>query len=66
MKQEVLWAKLIELIYIARESLCTWFGKFCSCGCLPLLPHLACSILPTTYKDLFGLCAESEIKVCIT
>ena len=25
-----------------------WFGEFCSCCCLPLLPQLACSILPTT------------------
>ena len=28
-----------------------WFGEFCCCCCLPLLPQLACSILPTTYKD---------------
>ena len=31
----------------------TWFGEFCSCCCLPLLPQLACSILPTTYQPLF-------------
>ena len=24
-----------------------WFGEFCSCCCLPLLPQLACSILVT-------------------
>ena len=30
-----------------NESLCTWFGEFCSCCCLPLLPQLACSILAT-------------------
>ena len=32
------------------KSLCTWFGEFCSCCCLP---QLACSILPTTYQPLF-------------
>ena len=31
----------------------TWFGEFYSCCCLPLLPQIACSILPTTYKPLF-------------
>ena len=31
----------------------TWFVEFCSCCCLPPLPQLACSILPTTYEDLF-------------
>ena len=36
-----------------KKSLCTWFGEFCSCCCLPLLPQLACSILPTKYKDFF-------------
>ena len=30
-----------------------WFGEFCSCCCLPLLPQLACSILRTTYQPLF-------------
>ena len=38
--------------YRARKSLCTWFGESCSC-CLPPLPQLACSILPTMYKDFF-------------
>ena len=37
----------------------TWFGEFCSCCCLPLLPQLACSILPTIYRDFFGLCTEA-------
>ena len=32
------------------ESLCSWFGEFCSCCCLPPPPQLACSILATTYK----------------
>ena len=40
-------------MYRAGKSLCLWFGKFCSCCCLPPLPQLACSILPTTYKEFF-------------
>ena len=39
--------------YRAQKSLCKWLGEFCSCCCLPLLPQLACSILPTMYKDFF-------------
>ena len=31
-----------------ETSLGTWFGEFCSCCCLPPLPQLAHSILPTT------------------
>ena len=37
-----------------RKSLCTWFGEFCSCFCLPLLPQLAYNILATTYEDFFS------------
>ena len=47
------------LIYRAQKSLCAWFGEFCSCCCRPLPPQLACSILPATYKDFFGLCMYS-------
>ena len=30
----------------------TWFGKFCFCCCLPLLPELACSIHATWPKPI--------------
>ena len=38
------------------------FGEFCSPSCLPLLPQLACSILPTTYKHLFRALYRVECR----
>ena len=32
----------------------TWFGEFCSCCCLPLLPQLGCSILPSVQTIISG------------
>ena len=45
-----------------RKFLRTWFGEFCSCCCLPLLPQLACSILATTYKELIQVFVQFLIQ----
>ena len=37
-----------------RKSLRMWFGEFCSCCCLSLLPQPAYYILATSYKDFFS------------
>ena len=42
-----------------------WFGEFFSCCCSPLQPKLACSILPTTYKDFFRALYKHKRKLRI-
>ena len=42
-----------HIITEPEKSICTWFGEFCSCCCLPLLHQLDWSIHPTMYKDFF-------------
>ena len=41
-----------------------WFGEFCSCCCLPLLPQLACSILVTWGSPYTG--AQQRINYNLT
>ena len=59
----------IIIIYDLVESR-PRFGEFCSCGCLPLLPQLACSILATwdqpyseTLYEYFFLPHQSHLKI---
>ena len=68
------WFYETEIKIIFDVRLCTegeimvgmWFGEFCSCCCLPLIPQLACSIPATTYKDFFrALYRNQLVSRCI-